>query len=1158
MRVKGICFSGLIVIWLGADVALYGQNIRGAIVGNVTDSSGAAVPGADVSVTNEGTGIAVKTTTDTTGTYAVADLLAGTYQVNVTNQGFKTSQFSGIRLLTGQTVRQDVVLEVGAVVQTVEVVARPQLVQTDSPTVGGTLLTRELTNLPFVTTTTDGLFDLVPGMSKGEVNGNANPVIGGAPYMGSSNFTVNGISTSNPGQGGGGNVTYVGSDEMIAQANLPSIGTLQEFKVDASVVGAEYRSQVAVSMVTKQGSNQFHGQVYEYNENKSLSANYFDLNAHNENGNPFNRNQFGGNVGGRLIRDKLFFFGNYDGIREIHPIASSTNYPSMAMRQGDFSALCDAYTAGACSETNPNLPNVQLYNPTNGQPFLNNQIAADMITSQSKLLTSFLPTPTNTSSPGLPNEDPNWFGAIPLRYGTNNEQARLDAQLGSKDSAVAFFTGSRGYPWYYGYAGPPNFGQWTDHGYNFLNFAGTETHTFGPGMVNEFRVGWVFALRHKYGQNLGFKPWDIFPGMPASASPDGGLPMISTGYGDTNNGGTISDVGIARGRQNTVDWVDNLTIVRGRHTIKLGIEESGYKEEGVGGLSGGAPLGNFSFSGTWTGNQGWPASMGYPQSPGNGFADFLLGYADSSGYGVNAQPYLLSRDWEWYVQDTWKVSPRLTLTFGVRYMYQRPWTYRDHNATFFDFAKSSLVLAQNSDAPTLPAGANPATFAAYPFETTKSIGASLNYFNSDKNNWGPRFGFAYRPFSDNKTVVRGGWGVYYSFWADWYGLRNIQFNPPWGTTSVFESAFPGNGAITAPYLPDITFTNPFPSTLVGGVSAHPSLSVVDRNFVNQATQQWNLTLERQMAENWSVRASYVGSQTHHLMMPFGTNYNTPLTQDPNSTASFQDRRPFQPWSSINYYTPSGTANFNQLQLEVQKQVSQGLSFRAEYDWTRALDNAGWFDQQNPWDLRAEYSNLNNQFRHRFLTYYVYELPVGRGRKWLGNTNPVVDGVLGGWRISGITTYHSGDTLTVSFENPGTFVGWLATRPDRVAGASLYAGRQSGHDTVTGVQWYNPNAFSVPQRYTYGNASPRSVFGPGFGNWDFSVMKDFRIPFGEATRLEFKADFFNIFNHYNLGDPNTCLADTRPGDEGFADDTCGKIYYGVGAPRLIQLGLRLLF
>jgi Carboxypeptidase regulatory-like domain len=1150
MRLKSICFSSLVLLGLGVAVALYGQQIRGSIVGNVTDSSGAAVPGADVTVTNQGTGIAVKTTTGTAGTYTVPNLLAGTYQISGAKQGFKTFQFSGIRLLTGQTVRQDVVLEVGAVVQTVRVSAPAQLVQTDSPTVGGTLLTRELNNLPFVTTTTDGLMNLVPGMSRGLTYGNANPSIGGNPFVGSSNFTVNGISTSNPGQGGGGNVTYVGSDEMIAQANLPSIGTLQEFKVDSSVIGAEYRSQVAVSMVTKQGTNHFHGQVYEYNENKALNANYFDFNAFNVPENPFNRNQFGGNIGGPILRDKLFFFVNYDGIREVHPLPTSINFPSAAMTHGDFSALCSKYSAGVCSDPN----GTQLYNPLSGQPFLNNQIPAGMITSQAKTLVNFLPAPTLTSSPGLENESPNWYGAIPLRYGTNNEQARLDGQLGIKDSVVAFFTGSRGYPWFYGYAGPPNFGNWTDHGYNFLNFGGTETHTFSPGIVNEFRVGWVFALRHKIGQNLGFHPWELFPGLPTPASPDGGLPTINLGgYGSTNIGGAISDVGIARGRQNTVDWGDNLTIVRGRHTIKAGIEESGYKEEGVGGLTGAPPLGNFTFSGQWTGNRGWPSAT-YPQSPGNPFADFLLGFPVSTGYGINAQPYLLDRDWEWYAQDTWKATPRLTLNFGLRYMYQRPWTYRDHNATFFDFANNKLILAENSSTPTLPAGANEAAFAAYPFETTKQIGASLDYFRPDKNNWGPRLGFAYRPFSNNKTVLRGGWGVYYSFWADWYGLRNIQFNPPWGGANNYNTELPGNP--TTPFLPDITFADPFPSSLAAGVSPNPSLSVVDRNFRSQATQQWNFTAERQIRENWSFRASYLGSQSHHLLLN-GADVDRPLVQQPN--VPFQDQRPLQPWSGIDYFTPAGTANFHQLQLEIQKQFSQGLSFRTEYDWSHQLQNVQYecCSPQNPLNLKGEYGNDFLQYRHRFLIYYVYELPVGRGRKWLGHSNAIVDGVLGGWRVAGITTYHSGEALDVNLEDPGTKIGWWVGRADRVAGAPLYAGRQSSsHDTGNGVPWFNTSAFAPPQPWTYGNSAPRLLFGPGFGNWDLSAMKSFGLPHGESNRLEFKADFFNLPNHYNLGDPYNCLADTRDG--GAPNPTCGKIFYGVGAPRLIQLGLKLLF
>ncbi|HEV2495067.1 MAG TPA: TonB-dependent receptor [Terriglobia bacterium] len=1148
---KGVWLTFLsFFVLLSLEASLYGQQIRGSIVGNVTDASGAAVPGAHITVRNEGTGIESETATGAAGTYTVPDLLAGTYRVSVSKEGFKTDDFTDIRLLTGQTVRQDAALAVGAIAQTVEVKAVPQLVQTDSPTVGGTLGTHDISNLPTATTSPDRLLDLVPGMSTALPNGNGNPVLGGAPYIGSSNFTVNGVSNMNPGTGGGGNITYIGSSEMIALVNLPSIDTMQEFKVDASVNSAEYRGQVSVAMVTKQGSNQFHGEAYEFNENKALSANYFDLNAVGINENPFNRNQFGANVGGPIRRDKLFFFISYDGIRETHPSPDNMLIPSMAMRQGDFSASCDAYTNGVCSETNPNNPNVQLYDPLTGKPFLNNQIPASMITPQAKTLTAFLPPPTIASSPGLPNQaQPNWYGATPLRFGTNNEQIRLDYQAGTKDSIVAFFNGSKGYPWFYGYAGPANYGNWSDHGYNDLNFAGTETHTFTPGIVNEFRLGWVFGMRDKIGQNLGFQPWQLFPGMPAAAT--GGLPNISvSGYSGTNTGGLLSDVGNSREKINNVDVVDNLTMVRGRHTFKVGAEESGFKD--AGGLFGGPPLGNLSFSGAWTGGQGWPGIAG--TSPGNGFADFLLGFPSSTGYGFNPYPDETSRYWEWYAQDTWKVAPRLTLDFGVRYSYQRPWTYEAHNISFFDFADGKLVLPENSSTPTLPPGGNAARFAAYPFETTQQIGAPLNFFHSDKNNWAPRFGFAFRPFSDNKTVIRGGWGVYYSFWAAYYGPRNLASNPPWGESASFYTALPGSP--TTPYLPDLTFANAFPSNLAGGVAGNPSVAAVDPNSQLPRTQQWNLTAERQVGESWSLRASYIGSQTHHLNSPDGIDANWPAAQQPN--VELQQQRPLQPWSTITYYTPAGTADFNQLQLEVQKRVAQGLSMRAEYDWTRGLDNLGWYSRQNPLDLRAEYSNTYFQFRHRFLTYYVYALPVGRGRKWLGHSNAVVDGVLGGWQVSGITTYHSGDVLSPILENPGTLIGWLASYPDRVAGVPLYAGRQSGHNTGPGggVQWFNPNAFSVPQPYTYGNASPRSIFGPGFGNWDLSVMKSFRLPHGESKRLEFKADFFNLPNHYNLGDPNTGIPDTR--DNGPADPTAGRIYYGIGTPRLIQLGLRLLF
>jgi Carboxypeptidase regulatory-like domain len=1056
----------LSIVLLGASSALLGQQITGSIVGNFTDPSGLAVPDVQITVKNEGTGIEFHTRTDASGTYTVPDLLAGVYTVVAAKEGFKTFQTTGVRLFSAQIARQDIALQIGPVQETLKVVAQPQLVQTDSPTIGGTLQTLELVDLPFMTTTMDGLFTLVPGMSQGENSGNANPAIAGAPYDGSSNFTLNGITVNNPGQGGGGNTTYVGSAEMIAQANLPSIDTMQEFKIDSSAVSADQRSQVSVSIVTKQGTNGFHGSAYEYNENKATAATSFDLKSHNIKEYPFNRNQFGVDGGGPILRNRLFFFLDYDGLREVHPQPAMANYPSVKMRSGDFSALP-----------------IQLYNPLTGQPFNGNIIPPSMITSQAKNLDAFMPEPTDTASPGLPNESPNWFGSIPLRYGTNNWQGRIDAQLRSQDSVAVFYHQSRGLPWFYGEQGPPNYSNFTNHGYNWINASATEMHTFNTHMINELRAGWVFAYRNKDGQNIGFQPWTIFPGMPASPTPDGGLPTINqAGYRG------INDQGLAKGRQTTVDWVDNFTHVKGLHTVKTGFEESGYKEDDHGGLSGQPPLGTFNFSGRWTGNRGWDIpGGGYGQSPGNGYADYLLGFIDETSYGVNTQPYLLSRQWDLYVMDTWKATARLTLTGGVRYIFQRPWIYRYHNASFFDFKNNKLVLAQDSITPTLPPGADPRKFALYDYETTKAIGAWLDYLIGDKDNWGPRVGFAYRLTSDNRTVLRGGYGVYYAFLGDWYGYRNMQSNPPWGSTNSFPSKLPGSP--TTGFLPDLTFANAFPTSQIAGVSENPNLEVVDGNLPNPITHQWNLTLERQVGDNWSFRGTYSGSASRHLTTAFNGGYdvNLPAVQQPNVPK--QSQRPLQPWSSINYRTGTALTNFHQMQLEIQKRLAGGLMFRTEYDWSRDLTNGNpYTTPQNPHDLAANYGNDPLQYRHTFLIYYVYELPFGHRRRWLADANGFVQAVLGFWQVAGITRYHSGDPITVFMRDPGTKVGWLATWMDRVPG-NLYSGRQSRYSERRSMVQHgsicSSSAVDLGQR--------PSKPGDGARVWAVGLQRDEAVP-----------------------------------------------------------------
>jgi hypothetical protein len=756
---KNIWISLLVVLLLGTTAPLYSQVITGSIVGNVTDPSGAAVPAVKITVRNEGTGIASTTTTGTSGTYTVPDLLAGVYTVTAVKQGFKSFQTTGIQLLSSQTVRQDVVLQVGALVQTVEVSGQVQLVQTDSPTIGGTLQPLELDNLPFMTTSTDVVMNLVPGMSQAIVNGNSNPVIGGAPFIGSSNWTVNGVTTTNPGQGGGGDVVYTSTAEMVTQANLPPIGTLQEFKVDSSMNSAEYRSQTAVTMVTKQGTNKYHGQVYEYNENKALNANSFDLNKFNENEYPFNRNQFGANVGGPILHNKLFFFSNYNGTREVHPTPITANVPTAGMRQGNFSNLCRSYSSqGLCTDPDGQ----QLYNPLTGQPFVDNQIPQSMITPQAKVLSAYMPLPTNLTTapgatylPGSPNAPPDWAGAVPIAYGLNEGQTRLDANLGSKDSVVLFATVSKGAPWFFGFACCPDYGQFADHGYNWDNFSGSETHIFGPGTVNEFRLGWTVSSVRSEGQNLGFDPSDLFPQMPPNG--DRGLPTMNmSDYGISVAGATITDMGHAYGLQETADIVDNLTFVRGRHTIKTGFEETGYKENDLCFYRCIAPLGSFSFSGQWTGNRGWNLPSGaYGQSPGNSYADFLLGDAVSSSYTAPPNQDMYDREWDFYGQDTFKATPHLTLSYGVRYMYQWPWSFPGNDVTYWDPATNKLVIPENSSTVTIPPGSDAAALAEYPFVTTQKIGAPLSYFHGDWNNWAPRVGFAYRPSSNNTTVIRG-------------------------------------------------------------------------------------------------------------------------------------------------------------------------------------------------------------------------------------------------------------------------------------------------------------------------------------------------------------------------------------------------------------------
>ncbi len=1131
-----LAFLAVLALLVGI-AGVNAQNISSTIVGLVTDSSGAAVPGAQITVTNEGTGISNKTTADASGVYTVPNLQAGTYTVAATKQGFQTYRSTGIQLLASQSVRVNAQLQVGEMQQTINVSGEAPMIRTESPTISATITPRQMKELPIAQQSIDTLMALVPGAQAGATS----PQIGGATHWGSFNFTINGIQANDVGNGA---AAYSYNMGLVS---LPSLGSLQEFKVEAYNTNAEYKSLGTVTMVTKAGANGLHGGLYEFNQNAAFNANTFMNNATGKARPAGVYNQFGVDVGGPIVKNKAFFFMNYSGNRQRQYGTAQLTLPGAAMRNGDFSALCGSYDeSGRCNSAS----GTQLYNPWTGSPFARNQIPSNMITSQAKTLLSYLPTPNGTANvAGVNSGGTNYYEVLRAAQTVNEINTRIDYHISDKDQLYGVYTRNIGDPLGVIASYPSTYGQGANYGYKTFGYSLVENHTFSPTLLNDFRFSWFDHPSIRIGMNQDFDPTTLFPQL--TKSTNRGLPkMTMSGYT-----GMFYDYGTGYwGHAFDMEWADNITWVRNRHTFKFGAMTATYKTYGK---NTNAPLGTFSFSGQWTGNKGNP---GMGSSNGNSFADFLLGAADSSSTGTAGvfESVYWSWDTEFYAQDTWQASPKTTIYYGVRYMYQTPWNWQGDYSTYWDPSTNRLALPQDSATATFPGyGASLGMFNAYNFTTTQALGLPKKYMIGDKNNWGPRVGIAYRPFSNNMTVFRAGYGVYYNFNPSYVGGRDDVLSPPWlGGLGGFQSANYSSGITgTTQFAPDITFSNPFPSTneKIAGISANPTIYAMQRDFKNAVAQQWNATLEHQFASNWSVRATYAGSQTHHIQWFFG-DINIPKTQTPKVTT--QNQRPYQPWGSILATRSGGSQNFNQLQLGTTKRFGQGFSLQAEYQWTRSLDNVeSSGSTQNPNFPGLDYGNSTGIRRHALVFNYVYELPIGRGKLLLPNIGRALDTVIGGWQLSGITNYMTGTPFSVTYSQPTGYTGWWGGRADVVAGADLYAGRGSGHNVTNGagVQWFNPAAFTAPQPWTWGNSARNMLWGPGQWNWDMSLAKTVRLT--ERIGLQLRGDFFDAFNHANLTSVTNSITDTR--DNGPVVKYSGMVTSAT-SNRTIQVGARVDF
>jgi hypothetical protein len=1084
----------LLAVLVGAS-SMLAQNVTGTIVGTITDSSGAVVSGATVVVVNEGTNIEFKAGSSTTGEFVVANLPPGTYSVKVELQGFKPSMTKGVRLLANRSARVDTALEPGTVQQAVEVQASAPVVNSENATVGNILEANVITTIPLNGRTLDRLIRISAGVTSDSAS---NPRVAGSAYWGGIQFTVDGAMYNDTGNGGG---AYSYASGL---STLPSVDAIQEFKMDSNNQKAEYEGSVAVTVVSKSGNNDLHGSAVWFNRNKSVAARtYFNYAPALKPA--YNRNEFGYTVGGPVVipglyngKNKTFFFTSFEGLRERQNPNYLTSVATQAMRNGDYTGL------------------PTILDPLSGLPFGNNQVPSARIDPRSKTLIGYVPLP-NVTATGPAGTLNNYRWTIPVARDVNRYSVRIDHRFSEKDSIWVNLNHSKGLPYFVPQAYPVGYGSWINGGYSTQSANLTWNHTLSPRTLNEFRFVYFRHASTRQGMNRDFDPRTLFPNLyPVSF---GGLPNINI-----SNHVAIGDYGGSDpGAEITPQFINNLTMIRGSHTIKLGADIARHKVLSppavsgmLSGLANNASLGRFDFNGRYT-------SGGVGAQPGHQFADFLLGYP-SAAYRSTTSPNLLfvgPRN-SFFIQDDWRVSSRLSINLGVRYMYQVPWYERNDTIANFDFKTSRMII--HSD--TMPSQAIAKLVSAYPIVMAKDAGYTSTDMQADKNNFGPRIGLAYRPFGNTKTVIRTGFGVFHNFLPVFIGPRQRGFNnPPFLLAESFEPA--------AGTVPSITLANPFPGA--GAISPNPAITAVDRNIKNAESYQWNFTMDREIRANLGLRVSYVGNRSTHL--PW-YNYSLNFSKD-QIAGALQPNRPYQPWSDINLLAGGGNSILHQLQVEATQRYSNGLSFQIEYSWNRSLDDVPVVGgPQNPYNARIDRGNSDQIRRHIWTFAGSYDLPFGTGKKYLSGAHPFVKQVLGGWQVSSIMVLQTGTPFSPAFSPTQT--GWRGSRPDVVAGANIYPANQ------TLDQWFNPAAFTTPAPFAWGNAARNMLFTPGNILMDASVLKDFSLY--ERFKMQLRGEFFNLPNHANWGAPGSNIS--VPG-------SVGKIT-SRAEQRQIQFGLKILF
>ncbi|MDX1978766.1 MAG: TonB-dependent receptor [Bryobacteraceae bacterium] len=1035
-------FLSLLICGLPA-AAQYG---RGVILGTVTDPSGGAVPGIRVTARNLATNETREFTTDDAGGYTFTALLAGKYEITAAGGQFKTTNVPDVELRVNSQVRVDVVMQLGALSETVVVQSTAAQLQTNTAAMGTVIDNRTMIELPLNARNFYDLVALTPGAIR---------VRGASSVMDERSIEIGGVRNTST------NAMLDGVDFSVANINNPAIAlsldAVQEFKVQTNFMDASYGSGAAgIDMVTRRGANAFHGVVYDYVRNRAFQAGQF---FRPPRGAPrFSYNQFGAAAGGKIKKDKTFYFGDWEARRRRTGNILQGLVPTPAMREGDFTGT----TKTVLDPMNQNAP------------FPGNRIPLTRYSRIARALLEFFPDPNLTGRPGL-----NYITTPPDRERRDQFTGRVDHQLSPRGALFGRYSFADNALVDSAY----RVGKGVIRPDRSQNGAIGYTHTFGTNLISETRLGFTKAylarvsdgdrFSKNYAAELGLKNLAAIPGD--YTEPNISLQEYNPGAGRASSG--FAGYGL-RIVQNNIYYrvAETMTLIKGRHTMKFGGDANRLM---VGYDQGSNQNGSFSFAANYTGDSFANYLLGIPQSASGGVGGIVDQGIDFGGVAK----YSIGTRFQGFFQDDIKITDRLTLNLGLRYEVFQTWRGRLAN---FDIATNRQLLAGRTEYYQPGVGLVKGTSVLLPERPIRM----------DANNFLPRLGVAYR--ANAKTVVRAGIGIFSLLNTGGATLGRMTSTLPF---FVFANLV-GN-----PTTPTIFMDQAFPTAResAGTVGANNDLNRRDGYMYS-----YNLNIQRQVTGTLLLEVGYMGNTGHKQVGSIWVNQprlpafagepRASRLPFPNAVPTFAQTANFE-WS-----------NYNSGFVRMEQRVWRGLSVISAYTYSKTMDAVG--PGQDMYNRRLERGLASNDVRHNFIAGFVDDLPVGRGR-FVDITNPVANFVIGGWQLNGIINFRSGLPFTIATAGDLADVGTGGQRANATGSKPVKLDPR-----VSGLRGLDPAAYSLPARGTFGSAGRNTQPGFGVNQWDASLSKNFPLPMlGEAGRLQLRFEWFNLFNHTQFFNPN---------------------------------------